>query len=361
VSNKVLRVGSLPTEDYPASGLTCHKLAEGESDILAIPFPARLCLYKYSSEKLVLDFKIDLRNRNIPRLVRLFYCFYFSFQVARYAKINNISIIHIHWVSLLFIRLFLPKSKKCFLTIHGEDARFLKRGIFRKLSKKVDKIFVVGSYWTKVLINTKLDVEEIPNFSPFDNVNSFKKSKALPLDGSELNETTIGLCFIGSEKKHKNLKIFKELPDEFFNLLNSGKARLDFVGVTQKYVRKLGIPLNSGVTCHGRCSRDKTLHIIASSKLLLIPSFTEGNPKVVWEAVELGVVPIISETLTFFGFKSQDYPYSFDPNSSKGFWSAIERAMSNYSKLELDKYFTISSRDDVRAIYERSYFGGGQQ
>lgn len=360
MSRKVLRVTNLPTEDYPASGLTSHKLAEGERDLLAIPFPARLCLYKYSDEKLVLDFNTDLRNNRAPYVLRFLNFLRFSFQVAKFAKSNNVSVVHIHWVPLLLICLFLPKAIQCILTIHGEDARFLKRGIFRKLSERIDQIFVVGSYWTKILKESNLIVEEVPNFSPIDNIDLLQKLRASPpLDGSEIKDTTMSLCVVGSEKDHKNLKIFKDLPDEFFNLFGSGKTRLDFVGVTQEYIEKLGIPENSGITCHGRCSRDETLGIIARSQLLLIPSFTEGNPKVVWEAVELGVVPIISETLTFFGFKHQDYPYRFDPKSPERFWSAIERAMSSYSKLALDKSFAISSRDDVRAIYERSYFEEG--
>jgi hypothetical protein len=354
-NRNILRVTNLPTEDYPASGLTSHKLAEGETDLLAIPFPAELCLHNYDSQKLVLDFAIDLRDRKRSRIGRLLASIYFSFKVAKYAIMNNISIIHIHWVPLIFTGLFVGNSTKLFLTIHGEDARFLKRGLFRQLARKVDKLYVVGSYWTKVLLDAKLNVEEVPNFSPIQRPNSEKISRKLSFGGDELSGSTFNLCLVGAEKEHKNLRIFKDLPDEFFDLLESGKAKLDFVGITSNYIEQLGVSRASLINCHGRCSREVTLDIINRSDVLLIPSYTEGNPKVVWEAVELGVTPVISRSLTFSGYNHQIYPYTFEPENADGFWSVIRLAMAGHSNITLSNYFTISRRDDVRKIYEEAY------
>jgi len=358
-SSKILRVSNLPTEDYPASGLTSHKLAEGEADLLAIPFPAELCLHDYSSEKLVLDFNFDLRDKKRSRTGRFLAAIYYSFRVARYAKKHNISIIHIHWVPLLFIGIFAAHSTKLFLTIHGEDARFLKRGLFRQLYKRMDQVYVVGSYWTRVLLEAKLKVKEIPNFSPIDSSEVYKKPRDRGLDSVGLTGSAFKLCLVGAEKEHKNLKIFKDLPDEFFHLLENGKASLDFVGVTSRYIENLGVSKAALITCHGRCSRNVTLDIISRSNMLLIPSHTEGNPKVVWEAVELGVTPIISQSLTFSGYYHQIYPYTFDPESADSFWSAIQLVMTGHSSITLSKYFTISGRNDVRKIYEEAYFNRG--
>ena len=172
--------------------------------------------------------------------------------------------------------------------------------------------------------------------------------------GDELNKV-----YAEIEKEHKNLKIFKDLPDEFFHLLENGKASLDFVGVTSRYIENLGVSKAALITCHGRCSRNVTLDIISRSNMLLIPSHTEGNPKVVWEAVELGVTPIISQSLTFSGYYHQIYPYTFDPESADSFWSAIQLVMTGHSSITLSKYFTISGRNDVRKIYEEAYFNRG--
>ena len=57
-------MSNLPTQDFPASGLTSHMISDGSDELLAIPFPKSLCLFDYR-DKIILDLKIDLRNKKL--------------------------------------------------------------------------------------------------------------------------------------------------------------------------------------------------------------------------------------------------------------------------------------------------------
>ena len=87
----------------------------------------------------------------------------------------------------------------------------------------------------------------------------------------------------------------------------------------------------------------------------MIPSYTEGNPKVVWESVELGVFPVISNPLTFHGYAHEKYPFRFDPDNFNEFWEVIFKAIDYKDSLRLEDYFEISSHLNVRKEYNRSY------
>lgn len=353
---KVLRITNLPTEDYPASGLTSHMISKDSNDLLAIPFPKKLCLFEYDNSKIISDLRIDLRNRNNYKWVRFLISIYYSFILSRIASKNKITVVHVHWIPLIFVSLFLRKSNfKFVLTIHGEDARYLEFFPFKQVIKRFSKVYVVGSYWTKYLEKKGFNIEEIPNFSPIEEKTKIKLSKNL-LD-KKISKSTKNLCLIGSDKNHKNLKIFKEMPDTFYKDLESLKISLNIVGVSEDYYRKVTeinkIP--KGIVLLGRKSRFETLSIISNCDLLLIPSFTEGNPKVVWEAVELGTPPIISDSLTFIGYNHKKYPYRFNPNDANGFWEKIKEAILNIENLKLDNYFKISSHLSVRQEYNKIY------
>lgn len=352
---KILRISNLPTPDFPASGLTSHQLINASADIIAIPFPKKLCLHEYDEKKVAISFALDLRSRKLPKIIRILLCILHSVRIALFVRYEKIKIIHIHWVPLLFIVFFVPRDTKCFLTVHGEDAKYLTRFVFKGVSKRLQKIFVVGSYWTNHLASKNFVVDEIPNFSPIDEPQKYSKFKSA-LNTSVSIAEPARLCVIASDKEHKNLKIFKHISDELKNLIRLGRLRIDFVGVSKPYLGKFIDLDDVKVVCHDRCSREKTLSILGAADLLLLPSVTEGNPKVVWEAVTLGVTPVMSSTLTFWGFNHVHYPHRFDPENALQFCEVILRALKTpMLASDLGKYFQPSGYQQVLKIYNECY------
>lgn len=351
---KILRVTNLPTEDFPASGLTSHMISNGTDELIAIPFPKKLCLFEYKEKNLVSDLKIDLRNKKLFKWVRFLISVYYSFSLSRVASRNNINIVHVHWVPLIFIKIFSSSHRKFVLTIHGEDARYLDYFPFKQIAKKYSKIYVVGEYWTKYLQEKNFTIEEIPNFSPIDD--ELKKELHANCDGVKKNNN-IKVCVVASEKSHKNLKIFKEMPERVLESIKSSKISIEIVGISAEYYKTITNQnkLLNGISLPGRLSRYETLFSIITSDLLLIPSYTEGNPKVVWESIELGVFPVISNPLTFHGYAHEKYPFRFDPDNFNEFWEVVFKAIDSKDSLRLEDYFEISSHLTVRKEYNGLY------
>ena len=351
----LLRVTNLPTPDFPASGFTSFMISKDTKDKLAIPFPKDLCLYKDKNPKIISDFKLDLRSRKRPKWIRLIISIYYSYILSKVAKREKINIVHIHWVPLIFIAIFLGNQTKYVLTIHGEDARYLVYFPFRNIINKFSKVYVVGSYWKDFLEQNGFNVQEIQNFSPIEE--SIKENIFLTTD-NQANIKGDHICLVGSEKDHKNIKIFKNMPLEFFSYLQKEKLTLSIVGISEEYFKKIigndFIP--QGIKICGRRSRLETLTEISNAKFLVIPSFTEGNPKVVWEAVELNTIPIISETLTFLDFNHSGYPFRFNPHDAGDFWEKLKLAIRSSEKLVLGNYFHSSSYLSVREEYNKTYF-----
>jgi len=351
----LLRVTNLPTPDFPASGLTSLMISRDTKDKLAIPFPKDLCLFKDKNPKIISDLNLDLRSRKRPKWARLIISIYYSYILSRIAKREKINVVHIHWVPLIFVSIFLGNQAKYVLTIHGEDARYLVYFPFRNIVKKFSKVYVVGSYWKNFLDENGFKVQEIQNFSPIEE--SIKDNIYLNRD-KQANIMGDHICLVGSEKDHKNIKIFKDMPIEFFSYLEKKKLTLSIVGISEDYFKKI-IKSNlipPGIQICGRRSRLETLNEISKAKFLVIPSFTEGNPKVVWEAVELNTIPIISETLTFLDYDHSVYPFRFDPHDAEDFWEKLKLAIRSSKNLVLGNYFNISSYLTVREEYNKTYF-----
>ncbi len=351
----LLRVTNLPTPDFPASGLTSFMISRDTKDKLAIPFPKDLCLFKDKNPKIISDLSLDLRSKKRPKWARLIISIYYSYILSRVAKREKINVVHIHWVPLIFIYIFLGNQAKYVLTIHGEDARYLVYFPFRNIIKNFSKIYVVGSYWKNFLDKNGFKVQEIQNFSPIEE--SIKDNIFLNRD-NQANIKGDHICLVGSEKDHKNIKILKDMPLEFFSYLEKKKLTLSIVGISEDYFKKIikSDLIPPGIQICGRRSRLETLTEISKAKFLVIPSFTEGNPKVVWEAVELNTIPVISETLTFLDFNHSVYPFRFDPHDAEDFWEKLKLAIKSSEKLVLDNYFNITSYFSVREEYNKTYF-----
>lgn len=349
--NRILRVSCLPTEDYPASGLTSLAIAELSDDILAVPFSKEFLISESAKDRVVLDSKLDLRNRAIPKPVRIFGFLYFSFRVAVLVMMRRIPTVHIHWAPLVFTSLFTLTDVKYVITFHGEDARYVASTMLRRfLNRWYSDVFVVGAQWLKVLVKAGITASEIPNFSPLpsrDEIEKYDSGDSLP------NRENL-ICIVCADKAHKNLKIFSSLPDWFLERIRKDIG-LVFVGISADAIDCDAVTGNPGVHFLGRCDRRTTLSVMSKSDILLLPSFSEGNPKVVWEAVFTSCTPVISNTLVFEGYEHENYPFTFSPQSSDAMCSAALKALASHNTLKLDEFFSPSDAGMVREIYEASY------
>jgi glycosyltransferase involved in cell wall biosynthesis len=104
------------------------------------------------------------------------------------------------------------------------------------------------------------------------------------------------LVFVGRTETakglHATLHVLKELRSEFqdvrLDVLGDGPERPDF----ERMSRRLGIADN--VQFRGWVPHSQVLEFLLRADFILLPSLTEGWPKVLSEAMSYGVVPIAS-------------------------------------------------------------------
>jgi glycosyltransferase involved in cell wall biosynthesis len=128
--------------------------------------------------------------------------------------------------------------------------------------------------------------------------------------------TPFTACFVGRMEDAKGVHRLVDLlmQPEIEKLIGT----FHFVGDGPKlpdYERQV---VASGVTVHfhGFLSRDETFAIYARSNLLMLPSDSEGFPKVVTEAAAFGCVPIVSKISSLEQYILPDLGFLWQMNES---------------------------------------------
>lgn len=105
---------------------------------------------------------------------------------------------------------------------------------------------------------------------------------------------TPDFCFVGALNKHKGVdKILKAINDlNFknnitFHFVGDGPDRFEFEKIA-KYI-------NSTIIFHGFLEKDAISSIYSKCDFIILPSKSEGFPKVIGEAMNYGCIPIVSD------------------------------------------------------------------
>jgi len=341
---RVLRITNLPTKDYPASGLVSHYLIKKNIEYYALPFPSKLLKHKY--KLLFTSSLFDIRNKNKNKITRILYILIFYFQIYFFINRYKINHVHIHWFPFSLISLFRFKHDVSFyITFHGEDARHILKYPFRHLDKFFKYIFVVGSFWHKKLNYNNIVSKEIFNFSEIKNL-SYIKEKFI--------KEKYTFIFVASEKDHKNIGFLNNISDEVISLLKNGTYKFTFIGMSKNYLKDKLPKLFNYITIFNRLGRNDTLFEIARSHFLVLPSIHEGTPKVVLEASQLSTIPLLSNTIKFKGFNYSNYPFRFSPTNICEL-DKLFLNITNYSHIDLHKYFKNYNLNDVTNFYYNYY------
>lgn len=104
----------------------------------------------------------------------------------------------------------------------------------------------------------------------------------------------INFCFVGGLNKNKGI----ELVLEAFKNINSEKiGRLQIVGdgVLRKSIEGKAKNLPIEIKILGALPKNKVIEIFKESHFIILPSKSEGFPKVIGEAMNYGCIPIVSD------------------------------------------------------------------
>ncbi len=134
------------------------------------------------------------------------------------------------------------------------------------------------------------------------------------------------LCFVGRLDKEKGiyqmLDALNEYPKkemfECIDIVGDSKEREDM----EAYAQKLSLP----VTFHGALPRKEVFGIYSKSHMILLPSESEGFPKVIAEAANFGCVPVVSNVSSIGHYvnESNGYLWKVGQSSFQEFFQGLE-------------------------------------
>ena len=107
----------------------------------------------------------------------------------------------------------------------------------------------------------------------------------------------INFCFVGRVEKEKGIGL---LLDAFMNLSDEEKSKVNTIHVVGdgkqfSFFKKKGEESNLNIKFHGFLSRESVHDIYKTSHAIVLPSASEGFPKVISEAMNYGCLPIVSD------------------------------------------------------------------
>lgn len=230
------------------------------------------------------------------------------------------------------------KNKNAKLIIHLHcDTQYMVRGriaefFFKKLCKLSDKILCLNKT-SQIHIKTVTGKESVvtPNF--------FKMSDLETISKRAVSERIENIIFIGNIIKAKGcvdiISAARQLPDITFKL----------AGYLSDEIKNLPIPKN--IQYLGQVSKLEVLNRMVESDLLLFPTYSEGFPNVVLEAMACGL-PIISTPVGAI-------PDMIEDNGGilvgVGDENGIVKAINTLQSKELRENMSMWNREKVSKVY----------
>jgi glycosyltransferase involved in cell wall biosynthesis len=114
--------------------------------------------------------------------------------------------------------------------------------------------------------------------------------------------------------------------------------KVNFIGDGEKtaFYKEKTTFLKDKIHYHGFLGKERVHQILAESHFLLLPSDSEGFPKVIAEAACYGAIPIVSNVGSIAHYINDSNGFVWDLNSNKSYTSIVAKAI-NANSLELKK------------------------
>lgn len=214
---------------------------------------------------------------------------------------------------------------------------------------KVQRSFLIKAKHTKVTINGYWK-DQPKHCISFENpcLNDDDISNGIQVYNQKSFNNGFVLCFVGRLDEQKGVgTIIKSLKEIKLDKIE----RVHFIGDGENkatYIKESEF-LGNKVAFHGFLNREKVHEIISSSHFILLPSVSEGFPKVIAEAACYGTIPVVSDvgSIPHYINENNGFLWSKNESYSKILNLAIE---TDYEKLKqistqiilLAKKFTFS-------------------
>ena len=336
---KIAMVGQFPPH-IGGVGVHIHSLAKelvkNKDEVFVITYP----------HKDIKDIDgihvIGTKGLDIAGIRSLFFIIFGTIQLIKIIKKYKIDIIHGHYLfpsGLVAILASIFTKKKVYVTSHGSDMFCLyhehkfMQPVIKFILKKADFILVVSEALKKEIL--KLDIPNIENkikinwntvdIEKFHPNNNYEFKKEL-----KIAENQPIILFIGNIIKRKNVTTLieaKKLVQEDCTLVIVGDGPL--LNSLKSKVEEENI---ANVIFTG--SRGDIERIIPSSKLLILPSFSESFGLVLIESLACGKPVIGSNVGGIKEIITKDVGLLVEPSDCKALANAIDLILYDHEIYE---------------------------
>lgn len=317
LSSKILTIGC--DYRYPKGGV-----AQVMWNYSHYIFPEFKCIINSGSKNKIINIFIGV-NALVRTIITLI-------------KDSKIKIIHTHtasynsfWRSSLFINVAKLFNKKVILHIHGGGfKRFYASSpkIISKTLNNCDTLIVLSENWKNYFQNivSNPNIEIVNNIVPFPSINKTPLHKI----------STIHLLFLGQISEEKGIfDLLSVIIDNKSSLKNKICLHIGGIGKIQKLTETIE---NNGISdivkYVGWISGDEKINILNSSDIFILPSYIEGLPVSILEAMSYKM-PIISTPVGGIPeiVKDNINGYLIKPGDKNGLSWAINDLINNPSKI----------------------------
>lgn len=267
-----------------------------------------------------------IENLKRNKLKYLLLPFYFFFQIQllyRIIKKENINLVHAHWlipngfIAVLCKKIY-NRNFRIISTIHGSDIWGFTNNIGSSIKKytlkNIDSLTVVSNAIKEKVLELGYD-EEILVYPMGLDTNLFSPSKRDDYLKTKLNIKGPFLLFVGIIVEQKGIryliqsmpKIISACPDSKLVVVGDGNLKDEMIELAKK------LNVLNNVIFKGSLPHEELPSYFATADLLILPSFSEGWPLVVMEALSSSTPVVVTDIPVFKRHEQKDNLFSIVP------------------------------------------------
>ncbi|MCE0493301.1 glycosyltransferase family 4 protein [Vibrio salinus] len=193
------------------------------------------------------------------------------------------------WRKYVYLKIAKAFSKKVIIHLHGSEFKKFYRSQTDSVQNKIRKLISGCDYFVVLSNSWQAYIESIFDGKKQDNVlviPNFAVIEPIP----DIKKQPMQLLFLGALIERKGifdlLKVLKEMPDVTLNVGGGGDVDAFWKAVDEQGVREQ-------IQFHGWVDKTRKAELMAQSQLLILPSYNEGLPVVILEAMA-SCLPVIS-------------------------------------------------------------------
>ncbi len=288
----------------------------------------------------------NLKRNRLKYFILPFYFFYQIRLLGKITKKENINLVHAHWLipnafTAVLCKKIFNRNFRIISTIHGSDVWGFTNNIGLSIKKytlkNIDSLTVVSNAIKEKVLELGFK-REIFVYPMGLDTNQFSPSKRDDILKTKLDIKGPFILFVGIIVEQKGIrylikampKVISAFPDSKLVVVGDGSLKDEMIELAEK------LKVLDNVIFKGNLPHDELPQYFATADLFILPSFSEGWPLTVMEALSSGTITIVTDIPVFEKHEQKDQLFRIVPKANSDLISAeVIDAISDKSTLDL--------------------------